>query len=445
MNITNIIETFFSNKLLTTANVQTLKTQASSKDFFEKLVSIYEDNLTNYLLRCESVVIKYLKAKELYPEEHIHAIAIQHIVNWSYGVMLDIDKASLLISLIILLKQIKPDLAVSLGMSTVSGTNLETATNIIYPYKACVIKVFINYLARYRLFEEFLSKGLEKDLKELCDSIQIEAPNIFPEYLLNSFIKQKQISNTISSMISNKEPDNANGIDLWSQGLADVISGNANFFYQCLYGLVFYVSHVLRTSDIQLEMEHFSHLSNDVDLKKFVSAICTGYIESMSSVEKQKEVYSTNVMVINSDIKNFCMPALCIIGINMSTNLDDVVAAKTTLKQALITIESEKIAIEEEVSKKIVENDKKMKECLTQYNSNKHAIGQLAIDLKQKVIQDIENACSQVKKTNIDNIDKQLDTIRQEALKNIDEWRANFKPNISISTQTGPIKFNGPL
>ena len=381
MSKESIIETLSVRQALTSVEIQALRTQPLDLEFFSELIRIYENKVTKYLSSSERSMKRSLLQSNAYPADQIATMAVQHQIDFGFSVILEDDKASLLISLLTLLKANSPDLAVSLGMSTV--------------------KVFTCYLARYRLFMEVTPSDLEEFI----------VPDLFPEYLLQAFIQQKGINQAIQSSITGELAEDVNINFLWSRELANNISAVPALFYQCLYGLVFYVNNILKSTIIDpvTKRSFFSHLDSNESLAQFTDLLCRGYISEASTIEKQIQIYAANDVVLLSEYKRSCMPSICFLGISVRD--DFIIARQAELRRQLELVQAENPAINARAQTLINQSREELRGYL---------------------------ATIEVNKANIDQKSKDL---QAEANRKIDAARVQFKPQWSVGFEPMSFKF----
>jgi hypothetical protein len=367
MSKESIIETLSAKQALTSAEIQVLRTKPSDLEFFSELIRIYENKVTKYLSSSERSMKRSLLQSNAYPPDQIATMAVQHQIDFGFSVILEHDKASLLISLLTLLKANSPDLAVSLGMSTV--------------------KVFTCYLARYRLFMDVTPSDLE----------EFRVPDLFPDYLLQAFIQQQGINQAIQSSITDELTEDANVNFLWSRELANNISAVPALFYQCLYGLVFYVNNILKSTIIDPVTKRlfFSHLDNNESLAQFTDLLCRGYIQEASNIEQQIQIYAANDAILLSEYKQSCMPSICFLGIRVRDEF--IVARQTKLRGQLELVQAENSAINARAQTLINQSREELRGYLATIEANKASIDQQSRELQAEANRKIDAARAQFK------------------------------------------------
>lgn len=243
----------------------------------------------------------------------IEALALQEIITSAYSAFLELNKVSLIPSLILLLKKISPDLNAALGFS-------------ILPKPGCQLKeeskkIFIDYVSRYQLTNTLNPD----DLNNLIQEIEKEhgSSTIFPSYLFDAFRLEKHIYEYMKLEMKKEDSEK------FLKHFSIQIKSNTEFSrwcYESLRGSIYYLCTIIDYSKIEKTSRdtYFQHLENPKKKKEFAKAIAKGYIDEMSIEQNQLDVYSENAKVLSSDISSICLPALALLGIKIEVNFDDI-------------------------------------------------------------------------------------------------------------------------
>ena len=285
----------------------------SDQLFLTRLLDIYANKTRNYLTMCHRRVVHNLRAAATYPAEHVEAMTTQHIIESTFSQILEIDKTAILPTLLILLQQRAPGLAISLGMATMTKEGDAAAT--FYNLNQQMTSVFVNYLARYQLARDLAVV----DLQELCTAVEVQAPELFPVSLLQSLVQQKVLSSLLQSAIGALSSTEPNTSALWAGELANSIRNYPQIFRRCLSGILYYFCNCIKSTQLAQEYQDlfFNHLQNQPQLLQFIDAVCVAYIDTLSSIEALERIFTQNQIRAATALSKLCLPAFPLLGIKI--------------------------------------------------------------------------------------------------------------------------------
>lgn len=318
MSVESVLELLIHDQRLTANQVLLLQTkQHQERDFFETLIKIYEDKVSGYLSSCHRRVKKQLEQTQ----DNLDTLAYQEIIAVTYSAFLELDKVSLLPSLMIFLTQTSPDLLISLGLAG------ELAKS-----------VFVKYVARYRLFNEIN----QEDLKNLCEHLDSESTKIFPSYLFNAFVLEKQCVEQAKQAIIEHSCD---------QVLAQQTQSEVQTIYQCLALLVCYLCESIDCTHLKstTHQNYFKHLENQERLSNFITAICQGYVTELSQEHNQTIVRVQKEAILSNQTSQTCLPALSLLGLKININVDDIKARVQLFDKEVARLKELKTTIDNQV------------------------------------------------------------------------------------------------
>ncbi len=398
MSRENILDTLIAAKSLTQNNIVSLKSKTNDQDFLQELVLVYEKKVTNYLGLSSRPIMKKIVEQTLYPLPQIEAMCVQHIIDYTYSSYLQDNKAGLLFLLAFLLKKISPDLAVSLGFSTVS--KIDNTETEYFSLKDQISKVFISYIARYQLALEINPD----DLQALCQSAAPTAPDIFPLYLLQSLLQQKIINITIEAQVvetlKNRGGDKDN---LWAKALSDIVKSHTNILYLCIRDSIFYVSQVIRKTPLKTEDNNrfFAHLRDDNAILQFSDVISRSYLQAIASEKTLIDAWKENADINCAALTITCLSTLPIIGIKVTFNTNQIAIRQAKLQKSLETLQNHINKTNQDAQAVIATNE-------------------------NNIVTGMQIKSAEIDKSAAEALDKQNSAISK--------WRSNFKPQFEVTT-----------
>jgi hypothetical protein len=406
MTRAQIIQSLVAAKVLTTANIQALQAANTDQNFLQQLVSIYERKTINYMNACKRSVLQKLHQNNTVPKDFQEDMVMQIISDCAHSAAMQNEQLSLVFSLALLLRQNAPDLAVSIGVTSMS--QVDNNQPEYYHVKNQITEVFMRFYARYRLYLE----APKQELLNLITNLEPDAPELFPLNLLQSFHGQTALTVAIAQRVLNQANENSDVNALWCTEMAAVMSNNQAAVYNYLAAMMLYICVNLRSTVIHDEVRarFFAHLNQDANLQQFVGSICTGFVHSMSRAQNVSLAYAAN-QNLNAELKGLCIPMLPVLGINLVINDDFIANRRAQVANALQNIKKQKDLIEQDADN---------------FLQNKGEIAQQNLD---KI------------NGNLNSLDAKVEEFKKQNLQQIDQWRSDFKPNWTVSTiarQTGP-------
>lgn len=400
----NILETLTHS--LTTTNIRELRTKESDKAFLKHLIGIYENQVSGYVSRCFTRALRQVREGQRCPEEYYQAMALQHIVDYALSAILKVDKAFLLSSFASVLRKHSPTSLMAVGLSITYKTG--DTTHYLHLHEQ-VKSVFVQYIVRYRLSNEIAAN----DLQDLCQSVAPADPELFPLYLVQSFSQQKAIREVIQQNIPTLIRDGRSENDGWAQELSNGIRAYPNLFYQCLSGFIFYIGKTLqmceRSDD---ENAYFNHLNDDAQLRSFTHLMADGYLQQMNTAANWSTLYLENTFCTQDAWKIICQPYLTWVGLRFQAENGPLQQRQRDLNDTLSSLASQSREIRAATETAITQNKTRFEAQLSQ------GAGQLEREAQRRL--------------------SEIQSETQKAHTRIEQWRSGFKPNINVSTSTGP-------
>ena len=305
---------------LTKDEVQSLR-KDSLADFFKSLVGVYEAKAGRYLTSTSP----FVKKRFAHEKDSGDAATTQRVAEYAYAALLQQNSASLLPSLIYLLKQQEPQLIASLGLAAICKSN-----DRIYKMDGEAAQVFRSYMGRHRLFMEL---GAE-DLKTICDEGDNQPDSaVFPKYLREAFAVQQVIGQAIEASCQRCSVEQAN--QLRPQILASVIQQQKPLIYSTLYAMLNYIGMSLKNCQMSSEVrdKFFSHLDNSEKFGEFLHLVVSAYVTSSSEQMHAKVLKNHSEIYGSEDMANECRPALRFLGMKMEISTKEIEKAMERLEE----------------------------------------------------------------------------------------------------------------
>lgn len=288
----NIITSVESLKLFSTKNIAKLKGHEKPKDFLMALISIYENNIKNYL---EGTAGRGKKLSE--------------VIDYAYAAFYKTARNNSFFSAVLFLKEQFPDLAISLGLA--AENNL---------FEDQIKSVFIAVLSRHLIFSHLAGR----ELREICLDPEVQNTLLFPAYLFNAYLLQSQTA---------EHPE---------------------FVFPSLCGQFFYISQVLAPMPITAELKgkYFGYLESTEKTNEFIQAVAGGYSQKIPEAECKDKIERCAQKILDSEVKVSCAPTLVFVGIKTASSVEEAVSARLAeLSRALNTVEANKALIDREAER----------------------------------------------------------------------------------------------
>lgn len=303
----NIILTNLTQKQLLTQ--EELTTLTNSPAFFSDLVKIFEEKTALYLTACQWGVGKTLQV----PSNQLSAKTLEKTVECALSVFMDSDRYSVLGSLRLILEVSDPDLPLSVGLKALSnsGDNLEEV----------VKKVFVSYVARYRLFRSVDPTALGT----LCSEAERQNPHLFPTYLFNALQIESELARTLQGDRTQI-----------SQQLPLQMQANVRPVFECTRAVVYYLGTLAgATVSNQLRDRYFDYTSNPQKLSNFSADIAQGYLIEMIQPQKVLSMLQASAQILSSEANKVCLPTLRLLGISVELDLQSLSGRVQEIQRAI--------------------------------------------------------------------------------------------------------------
>ncbi len=306
-----IIGNLTQSQLITKSEKNELKAAGSVRVFLTTLVSIYEQKTRDYFEDSLPLVKAQLKKDGI---GSLNLVSLEKTIDCAHAIFLNFDKFSALSSLKRLLAESSPELLPSLGLTMEQDESLQQI----------VKEIFIRYVARQRLM---LAVDYDS-LASLC--LEVEAPHLFPTYLLRALRIEQQLSNIIKNGLSRERSSTTSDL------LTVQVQSSPELVYECLSNIIIYVGQQIQnlSPSNDLRERYFNHLNSDESAVEFAQAVAGGYIEEMCLSEKQLAVMQSNNAILQSKISSICLPAFASLGLpveidpsTLVTNAHEIEAA----------------------------------------------------------------------------------------------------------------------
>jgi len=124
---------------------------------FQGVLSAYEKKANRYINSC-LLWAKRIVEKEPNIETHARIVALQRILDYGHGIPFEQNGFCVVISFIYLLKEVRPELLVSTGLSTQHSYS-DLLANC---FETVTRRVFVCYMARRSLFSHLGPQALRE-------------------------------------------------------------------------------------------------------------------------------------------------------------------------------------------------------------------------------------------------------------------------------------------
>lgn len=325
VSIAVILSDLTRYKLITPVEETSLKTISDAQEFLTSVIGIYQKKVKIYLKAPHSQVQQTLPNQEGSTME-LDARTIEKIIHCTYSAFIEYDKFSVIGSLKLLLESEAPDLLISLGLGIISQSGQQVLET--------VKKVFVEYVARYRLWNAVNQEALT----QLCETVEPRAPLLFPIYLISAFKIENMISNQAKTHLKN-----GGNLPLFFAGY---IQANSGVVRDCLRGTIFYLGTIVDTVTLvqSVRDQHFAHLKNRQTQIDFADAIADGYLDKMQTHSQQLDIDAAKSRMLTLAATRICIPALRLIDLPVTLNLEqlqkDIDALKKDLTQHALDVQA---------------------------------------------------------------------------------------------------------